>query len=173
MLGDAVSDVRASERLTESAVCIVAPESGMDRQLEKLLANAGRGVAASKPVLEINPAHELIRKLAELGETEIALREDAAQLLLDEALVADGERPRDAKAFAARLGRVIGARRELTFCRPGQAKREPGPIRRVASETTSAAELRRVGGYGSPLSRGTTRRCWNDAEEKLPCPTPR
>ena len=107
VLGDAVSDVRASERLTESAVCIVAPESGMDRQLEKLLANAGRGVAASKPVLEINPAHELIRKLAELGETEIALREDAAQLLLDEALVADGERPRDAKAFAARLGRVI------------------------------------------------------------------
>ena len=108
MLGDAVSDVRASERLTESAVCIVAPESGMDRQLEKLLASAGRGVAASKPVLEINPAHELIRKLAELGETEIALREDAAHLLLDEALVADGERPRDAKAFAARLGRVIG-----------------------------------------------------------------
>ena len=86
MLGDAVSDVRASDRLTESAVCIVAPESGMDRQLEKLLASAGRGVAAAKPVLEINPAHELIRKLAELGETEIALREDAAQLLLDEAL---------------------------------------------------------------------------------------
>ena len=107
VLGDAVSDVRASERLTESAVCIVAPESGMDRQLEKLLASAGRGVAASKPVLEINPAHELIRKLAGLGETEIALREDAAQLLLDEALVADGERPRDARAFSARLGRVI------------------------------------------------------------------
>jgi molecular chaperone HtpG len=108
VLGDAVSDVRASERLTESAVCIVAPESGMDRQLEKLLASAGRGVAASKPVLEINPAHDLIRKLAALGDTEIALREDAAQLLLDEALVADGDKPRDAKAFAARLGRVIG-----------------------------------------------------------------
>jgi molecular chaperone HtpG len=108
VLGDAVSDVRASERLTESAVCIVAPESGMDRQLEKLLASAGRGGMASKPVLEINPAHELIKKLAGLGDSEIALREDAAQLLLDEALVADGDKPRDAKAFSARLGRVIG-----------------------------------------------------------------
>jgi molecular chaperone HtpG len=108
VLGDAVSDVRASERLTESAVCIVAPESGMDRQLEKLLASAGRGMPASKPVLEINPSHALIRKLAELGETEIAFREDAAHLLLDEALVADGDRPRDPKAFSARLGRVLG-----------------------------------------------------------------
>ena len=108
VLSEAVSDVRASERLTESAVCIVAPESGMDRQLEKLLANAGRGIAASKPVLEINPTHELIRKLAALGETEIAFREDAAHLLLDEALVADGDKPRDARAFSARLGRVIG-----------------------------------------------------------------
>jgi molecular chaperone HtpG len=108
VLADAVSDVRASDRLTESAVCIVAPESGMDRQLEKLLASAGRGLSASKPVLELNPAHELIRKLADLGETEIAFREDAAHLLLDEALVADGERPRDARAFSARLGRVIG-----------------------------------------------------------------
>jgi molecular chaperone HtpG len=108
VLADAVSDVRASDRLTESAVCIVAPESGMDRQLEKLLASAGRGIGASKPVLELNPAHELIRKLAELGDAEIAFREDAAHLLLDEALVADGERPRDARAFSARLGRVIG-----------------------------------------------------------------
>jgi molecular chaperone HtpG len=108
VLGDAVSDVRASERLTDSAVCIVAPESGMDRQLEKLLASAGRGLTASKPVLEINPSHALIRKLADLGDTEIAFREDAAQLLLDEALVADGDRPRDAKAFSARLGRVLG-----------------------------------------------------------------
>lgn len=107
VLGDAVSEVRASERLTESAVCIVAPETGMDRQLEKLLAGAGRGLPASKPVLEINPGHALIKKLAGLGESEIALREDAAHLLLDEALVADGDKPRDATAFAARLGRVL------------------------------------------------------------------
>ncbi|MFT2588560.1 molecular chaperone HtpG, partial [Escherichia coli] len=54
-LGEAVSDVRASDRLTESAVCLVAPDHGMDRQWEKLLAGSGRLPAATKPILEINP----------------------------------------------------------------------------------------------------------------------
>ncbi len=106
-LGDAVSDVRASERLTESAVCLVAPEHGMDRQLEKLLAGAGRIDAGAKPVLELNPRHALIARLGELGEREEALREDAAHLLFDEARIADGELPADPRAFAARLTRVL------------------------------------------------------------------
>ncbi len=107
-LGDAVSDVRASDRLTESAVCLVAPEHGMDRQLEKLLAGAGRLDAAARPVLEINPRHELIARLSAVGEDEAVLREDAAHLLLDEARIADGESPADPRAFSARLARVIG-----------------------------------------------------------------
>src|SRR3546814_19891936 len=60
VLGDEVSDVRASERLTESPVCLVAPDNAMDRQLEKLLAGAGRLDNAAKPVLEITPRHDLI-----------------------------------------------------------------------------------------------------------------
>jgi molecular chaperone HtpG len=107
-LGDAVSDVRASDRLTESAVCLVAPEHAMDRQLEKLLAGAGRLDATAKPVLEINPRHPLIAKLSEASEAEAALREDAAHLLFDEARIADGELPVDPRAFSARLGRVLG-----------------------------------------------------------------
>jgi molecular chaperone HtpG len=106
-LGDAVSDVRVSERLTESAVCLVAPEHGMDRQLEKILAGAGQLAAAAKPVLEINPRHPLISKLGEDGADE-GLREDAAHLLLDEARIADGELPVDPRAFSARLTRVLG-----------------------------------------------------------------
>src|SRR5918998_3945391 len=82
ILGDQVSDVRASERLTESAVCLVAPESGMDRQLERILARAGQLGSAVKPILELNPQHELIVALANLGEDEQTLREDAAHLLL-------------------------------------------------------------------------------------------
>ena len=69
-LGDAVSDVRASDRLTDSAVCLVASEHGPDRQLEKLLAGAGRLASAAKPILEINPRHELVVALAELGDDE-------------------------------------------------------------------------------------------------------
>jgi molecular chaperone HtpG len=107
-LGDAVSDVRVSDRLTESAVCLVAPEHGMDRQLEKLLAGAGRLDMAAKPVLEINPRHALIAKLSEAGEGDQSLREDAAHLLFDEARIADGELPVDPRAFSARLTRVLG-----------------------------------------------------------------
>jgi molecular chaperone HtpG len=106
-LGGAVSDVRASERLTESAVCLVAPEYGMDRQLEKLLAGAGRLPGGSRPVLEINPRHDLVVALSRLEDGEAGLREDAAHLLLDEAKIADGEVPEDAKGFAARLGRLM------------------------------------------------------------------
>ncbi|MBL0407653.1 molecular chaperone HtpG [Microvirga aerilata] len=106
-LGEAVSDVRASERLTESAVCLVAPESGMDRQLERLLARAGQLPSAAKPILEINPRHDLIIALAKLGDDEQDLREDVAHLLLDEARILDGELPADAKAFSQRLARVM------------------------------------------------------------------
>ena len=107
VLGEEVSDVRASERLTESAVCLVAPDNAMDRQLEKLLAGAGRLDNAAKPVLEINPRHDLIMKLGTLAE-DSELREDAAWLLLDEARIVDGELPTDPRAFSARLARLIG-----------------------------------------------------------------
>jgi molecular chaperone HtpG len=105
VLKDEVSDVRASERLTESAACLVAPEHGMDRQLEKLLAASGRGGTAARPVLEINPRHDLVQKLAGLA-ADADLREDSARLLLDEARIADGELPADPRGFAARLGRI-------------------------------------------------------------------
>jgi molecular chaperone HtpG len=107
VLGDRVADVRASERLTESAVCLVAPETGPDRQLEKILAGAGRLGSAAKPILEINPTHALVAALAaRKGENEF--REDAVELLLDEARILDGEKPADPKAFSERLSRVLG-----------------------------------------------------------------
>ncbi len=104
-LGDAVSDVRASDRLTESAVCLVAPEQAYDRQLEKLLQGAGRLDATAKPILEINPGHSLIAALAAGGSGEF--RADAVQLLLDQARVLDGDKPQDPRAFAERLSRLF------------------------------------------------------------------
>ncbi len=106
-LGDAVSDVRVSERLTDSAVCLVAPDSGPDRALEKILASAGRLSTAAKPILEVNPRHALVTALAVLGENERVFKEDAAYLLFDEARVLDGERPLDARSFSDRLARVL------------------------------------------------------------------
>jgi molecular chaperone HtpG len=106
-LGDAVAEVRASERLTDSVVCLVAPEQGPDRALERLLAGAGRLTSASKPVLEVNPQHELVTALASLGEADRSFKEDAAHVLYEEARLLDGDRPADARAFSDRLGRVL------------------------------------------------------------------
>ena len=107
-LGDAVADVRLSDRLTDSAVCLVAAEHAPDRQLERLLAGAGRITTAAKPILEVNPRHSLIVSLSGLGEDERSFKEDAAHLLLDEARVLDGERPADPRSFSDRLARVLG-----------------------------------------------------------------
>lgn len=100
-----VADVRVSDRLTESAVCLVAPDTGPDRQFEKLLSAAGRLDRTSKPVLEVNVQHSLIVSLA--GLEDMPLRNDLAHLLLDEARILDGERPADARSFSERLGRII------------------------------------------------------------------
>lgn len=106
-LGEEVSDVRASDRLTESAVCLVAPEGGPDRQIERLLSAAGRLDKAAKPVLEINPGHERVLALAKLGDEDLSFRQDAVHLLFDEARILDGDKPDDARAFSQRLTRLI------------------------------------------------------------------
>ncbi|MBY5698077.1 molecular chaperone HtpG [Rhizobium leguminosarum] len=105
-LADQIADVRASDRLTESAVCLVAPEDGYDRQMEKILRNAGRLQDAAKPILEINLLHPLIKAIASV-EGDAPYQEDAAFLLLDQARILDGDRPADPRQFAERLARVF------------------------------------------------------------------
>lgn len=106
-LSDLVSDVRSSDRLTDSPVCLVADESGPDRQLEKILLGVGQLAGASKPVLEVNPGHPLIVSLAALGQDDREFKEDAARMLLDDARVLDGDRPSDALEFSRRLTRLV------------------------------------------------------------------
>jgi molecular chaperone HtpG len=107
-LADAVSDVRASERLSESPACLIAPEHGFDRRLERILAEHGQLREASKPVLEINPAHPLIAALAaQVGRADAAGLADIIWLVFDEARLLDGEKPVSAADFAARLTRVL------------------------------------------------------------------
>ena len=104
-----VEDIRASERLTDSVACLVAPEFGPDRQLERMLASHGRLGERVKPILEVNAAHPLTKSLAKkfgAGADRGAI-EDAAWLLYDEARLMEGEPLDDAAAFAARLRRVM------------------------------------------------------------------
>jgi molecular chaperone HtpG len=102
VLGERVSDVRASQRLTTSASCLVAGGGGRDRQLERLLAqqNQGGGV---KPILEINMRHPLVAAIS--GKADAAA--DLSFLLLEQAQILDGELPEDTAAFATRLNRLV------------------------------------------------------------------
>jgi molecular chaperone HtpG len=106
-LGERVSDVRASQRLTDSAACLVAGGKGPDRELERLLARHNRS-PANKPILELNMRHILVKALAqakqEERETDIA---DLSALLLEEAQILDGEVPEDPAAFTMRLNRLV------------------------------------------------------------------
>ena len=101
-LGDRVSDVRVSQRLTASASCLVAGSHGPDRELERLLARANRGVG-TKPILEINLRHPLVASLPQAGEAAA----DLSFLLLEQAQILDGELPDDPAAFASRLNRLV------------------------------------------------------------------
>jgi molecular chaperone HtpG len=106
-LGERVADVRASQRLTDSAACLVAGGLGPDRELERLLSRTGRG-AGGKPILELNMRHALVKALG-LAKTQ-AREDDVADLsalLLDQAQILDGEVPSDPAAFAARLNRLV------------------------------------------------------------------
>jgi molecular chaperone HtpG len=106
-LGERVSDVRASQRLTDSAACLVAGGAGPDRELDRLLARH-KGAAGVKPILELNMRHPLVTALGRAGkDTRAEDANDLAALLFDQACILDGEVPEDPAAFATRLNRLV------------------------------------------------------------------
>jgi molecular chaperone HtpG len=101
-----VSDVRATARLTDSAVVLAPDGKGPDLAMQRLMRRAGRAMMPMKPVLEVNPRHKLIETLsAKLDDT--ALIADAAETLLDLAHVQEGDLPADATAFARRVTTLL------------------------------------------------------------------
>jgi molecular chaperone HtpG len=106
-LGERIADVRASQRLTDSAACLVAGGQGPDRQLDRFLSRQGRA-AGAKPILELNMRHALVKAVAHAKasacEQDLG---DLSALLLDQAQILDGEIPDDPAAFAARLNRLV------------------------------------------------------------------
>ncbi len=108
-LGDAVKDVRSSDRLTDSAVCLVADEGDMDMHLERLLKQHHQLDSAAKRILELNPRHKLIERLAAtVGETGASDQiGEFAWLLLDQARIVEGEQLPDPSAFARRLAQLL------------------------------------------------------------------
>ena len=111
-LGDKIKDARTSERLTDSAVCLVADEGDIDIRLERMLRqhNQLKEGMGSKRILEINPAHPTIKRMAAFAKEDGHASEnlqDAAYLLFDQARLLEGEAIEDTAAFARRLSSVI------------------------------------------------------------------
>ena len=108
-LGEAVKDVRGSERLTDSAVCLVADEGDMDMHLERLLKQHRQLDSGAKRILELNPRHKLIERLAaSVGEAGASDQlAEYAWLLLDQARIVEGESLPDPPAFARRLASLL------------------------------------------------------------------
>lgn len=109
ILGDQVADVRASDRLTETAACLVADDNGLDMHLERILRQHNQMGGEAPKVLEINPKHPLIKAMdsRKEGDNPMDSLRDPAFLLLDQARILEGETPTDPAAFAKRLARLM------------------------------------------------------------------
>ena len=103
-LGDAVSDVRVTLRLTDSPACVVVERDEMSQHLQRLLKGAGQKAPESKPILELNPNHALVTRLK--TESDDGLKE-WAHLLLDQATLAEGGQLEDPAAFVKRMNRML------------------------------------------------------------------
>ena len=111
-LGEKISDVRLSSTLTESPVCLVADEGGMDIQMERLMKAHNRDFQGAPRIMEINPDHELVIALNKLADAKSSSKEnelvdDAAFLLFDQAQIIEGRMPADLTAFSKRMTRIM------------------------------------------------------------------
>jgi molecular chaperone HtpG len=105
-LGDRVKDVRASVRLADSPSCIVSDEHEPSMKMQQMLRAMGQtNIPALLPTLEINPDHEIVKKL--LARSSDGVAEDAAWLLFDQALLMEGVPLQDPASFVQRLNRVL------------------------------------------------------------------
>ncbi len=108
-LGEKVKDIKSSQMLTDSPVCLTADEAEMDIHLERLMRQHKRLDKESKKILEINDSHDLIKSLAKIvsKSSDKSIVNDVSHLLLDQARIVEGELPLDTKGFTEKLSSII------------------------------------------------------------------
>ena len=103
-LGDKVREVRVTHRLVDSPACLVVDENELSGNLERMLKAAGQKVPATKPILEINPAHAVIGKLKVSADEDFA---DWASLLFDQSVLAEGGQLENPAHFVKRMNTLM------------------------------------------------------------------
>jgi len=101
-LKDKAEDVRATTRLVDSAACLVVQDHGMSTQLARMLKQAGQDAPETKPILEVNADHLLVKKLVDSTHFD-----DLAHILFDQALLAEGGLPDDPAAYVKRVNSLL------------------------------------------------------------------
>jgi len=101
-LKDKAEDVRVTSRLVDSPACLVVQDGGMSLQLSRMLKQAGQKAPETKPVLEVNPEHPLVKRLD--GSVHF---HDLAHILFDQALLAEGGLPEDPAAYVKRVNALL------------------------------------------------------------------
>ena len=104
-LEDSVEEVRATHRLTDSPACLVVGDFDMGAQMKRIMEAAGQAVPDSKPTLEINPTHPLIKRMDE--ESDEDRFGDLARIVFDQANLAEGGQLADPAAYVERLNRLL------------------------------------------------------------------
>lgn len=105
VLGEQVSDIRVTHRLTSSPACLVMGEQDMSANLERILKAAGQAVPNSKPIFEVNPEHPLVLKLKD--EADSTQFDDLTRVLFDQALLAEGGQLDDPAMFVKKLNELL------------------------------------------------------------------
>ena len=108
ILGENVQDVKVSTKLVDSACCLVAPDTGMDVQMERIMKIQNKDFKGMPRILEINPDHNIIKKLNKIKDTDEDALNDASFLLFDQAKMVEGELPNDIAKFNQRMSKFLG-----------------------------------------------------------------
>ena len=127
-LSERVKDVRVTRRLSTSPACLVSEDYELSRHLERILDAAGQKVDTTRPILEINPDHPMVARLA--VETDPSRRQDWAHLIFDQALLSEGGKLEDPAAFVRRMNELI-----VTLAQGGESR----PVRKRAKRASKKA----------------------------------
>ena len=108
ILGENVQDVKVSTKLVDSACCLVAPDTGMDVQMERIMKIQNKDFKGMPRILEVNPDHNIIKKLKKINESDKDALRDASFLMFDQAIIVEVELPQDIAKFNQRMSKFLG-----------------------------------------------------------------
>ena len=106
-LGDNVTDVKISDKLIDSACCLVAPDSGMDVQMEKIMKMQNKDFKGMPRILEVNPNHSLMNHMSKILKSNQNEFDDLSKILLDQARLLEGHLPNDVSFYCKKINELI------------------------------------------------------------------